>query len=281
MNLAKSKTKYLKCLILIISICFIIGALAACLPFSIYVPDKLEEDAINDTAYTVTYDSADSLGKLKDKTSYVFTNKDYVNDYRAGLLNAENQLSDMKIVTVDATATHGSQLNPYVIADKNDWRKFAKLMETDTNRGAGKYFLLTNDLDFDGDIFYPIRFFKGTFYGIGCSLKNISVSNWQYLTGTGDNVAAIASTTYGFGVFCQTIGATITDLIVDNYNYQEMPATPAYQNRAVSSTGGIIGFAAGNETVLNCHTVGNMVSSIAYGSFPTWGGIIGSHDGIA
>ncbi|MDE7191742.1 MAG: InlB B-repeat-containing protein, partial [Clostridia bacterium] len=278
MNLAKTKAKYLKCAILIILLCFTVGVISACLPFSIYVPDKLEEDAINDTAYTVTYDSADSLGKFKDKTSYVFTNKDYVDDYRAGLLNAENKLSDMKIITVDATATHGSQLNPYVIADKNDWRKFAKLMETDTSRGEGKYFILINDLDFDGDTFYPVRFFKGTFYGLGHSLKNISVSNWLYLTGSGDNTAAIASTTYGFGIFCQTTGATITDLVVEKFDYQEMPNTPAYGTRAVSNTGGVVGLALLDTWLLNCHTTGNIYSTLKYGRYPTRGGIVGSHD---
>ena len=74
MNLAK--TKYLKCAILIISICILLGAISACLPFSISLPDMLDEDAIDDAAMTITPNEIDGLGEFEDGYCYVYTNKD-------------------------------------------------------------------------------------------------------------------------------------------------------------------------------------------------------------
>ena len=276
MNSKKLKSKYLKCSILIISLCIILGAISACLPFSISLPDMLDENGIDKSAMTITTNASDGLGEFNDGSSYVYTDKDLIDKYRAGDASTPYDMTIQKVAKT--TSNRGTKENPYAISSTNDWKIFAKLMETDANRGSGKYFVLTQDIDFDGEDFYPIRFFKGTFYGQGYSLKNIKVSNWIYLTGTGENTANIASTTYGFGVFCQTNGAAITDLIVDNYNYIDMPATNAYQTRVISSTGGIIGLSLGSDYILNCHTYGRINSSITYGNYPAMGGIIGSRD---
>ncbi|MDE6362309.1 MAG: hypothetical protein K2L53_04960, partial [Clostridia bacterium] len=254
MNLAKSKAKYLKYAILIILLCFMVGVISANIPFiGVYSQNQQDNDILQSTRYDVTYDDADSLGKLQDNAMYIFTDKNLVKDYRAG-----TESSDTMIIYTSASTTHGSQTNPYVIADKSDWQKFLIMIEKDASHGAGKFFLLINSIDFAGETFYPLRFFKGTFYGLGNSFKNISISNWNYLNNNGVSTPIAKNTTYGYGVFCQTNGATITDFIVENFSYagpQEGSAPSGYSVRNIFM-GGVVGYSVGDDAVLNCHTTG-------------------------
>ncbi|MDE7070836.1 MAG: hypothetical protein K2O86_02540, partial [Clostridia bacterium] len=271
MNSKTTKAKYLKFAILIISVCFILGAISACLPFNISIP-TLDNDTIDNTAMTITQNSSDNLGEFNDGYSYVYTDKTKIDDYRAGT-------EDYDITTHKVAKTsinRGTQDNPYVIATTADWEIFVKRMETDSTRGSGQYFVLGADIDFTGVTFHPVRFFNGTFYGMGHSIKNISCDTWQYYN-NGTTLTDIASTTHGFGLICRTAGATITDLIVENFSYKEMPQTSRIETGSarVSHSGGIIGLATGDELVLNCHTSGEITKTASITDWMNVGGIVG------
>ena len=82
MNSKTLRAKYLKFAILIISVCFILGAISACLPFNISIP-TLDNDIINNTAMTITQNSTDNLGEFNDGYSYVYTDRTKIDGYRA------------------------------------------------------------------------------------------------------------------------------------------------------------------------------------------------------
>ena len=200
---------------------------------------------------------------------YVFTDKTKVDGFRAG-----TEDFDTTIVTVTG-GTEGTQTNPHVITTYDEWETFVKKMETDTTRGNGQFFVLGADIDFAGKTFHPVRFFNGTFYGLGYTLKNIDCSTWQYYN-NGTTLTNIASTTLGFGVFCRTSAATVTDLIVENFSYKEIPlsAIESTTNR-VGFAGGVIGMATGDEVVLNCHTSGEIIKTGLLTSYFENSGIVG------
>ncbi|MDE6606049.1 MAG: hypothetical protein K2K85_08555, partial [Clostridia bacterium] len=277
MNLAKSKSKYLKCAIFIISICILLGALSACLPFNISLPDTLKGEDIDNTAATITPNASDGFGEFNNGYSYVYTNKDLVENYRAG---DPSTPYDISIVKVDTSQARGTQKNPYVIASIDDWEIFVKFCGTDLTKSTGKYFVLASDLDFDGKTFNPVGKFGGTFYGMGHSLKNISCDTWQYWNGT-DYVAIGTSgqTNSGFGVFCSATNATITDLINQDFSYSGIPQT---ESNGVESgrgpyMGGILGVSFGNNFIMNCHTSGENNPGIRYSIQSASGGVVGEH----
>ncbi|MDE7070673.1 MAG: hypothetical protein K2O86_01700, partial [Clostridia bacterium] len=275
MNSKTLRAKYLKFTILIISICFILGAISACLPFNISVP-TLGNDAISNTVATITQNSSDNLGEFNDGYSYVYTDKTKIDGYRAG-----TEVYDITTHKVAKTSTNrGTQDNPYVIATTADWETFVKRMASDTTYGAGQYFVLGKDLDFDGVDFYPVINFNGTFYGVGHSLKNITCSSWKYWNASTNAYVDINTSNIahgGFGVFGQILGATITDLIVQDYSFQNIPQNTTCLDQHGPFVGGIAGFSYGNNVVLNCHTSGEITSNLTYTSHPICGGIIGDH----
>ncbi|MDE5910694.1 MAG: hypothetical protein K2H24_00005, partial [Clostridia bacterium] len=277
MNLAKSKSKYLKCAILIIAICLILGALSACLPFNISLPDTLKDEEIDNTAVTITPNASDGLGEFNNGYSYVYTNKDLIDKYRAG---DPSTPYDISIVKVDTSQARGTQKNPYVIATIADWETFVKFCGTDLTKSTGKYFVLANDIDFAGVDFHPVGKFGGTFYGMGHKLINIVCSNWQYWNGT-DYVAIGTSgqTNSGFGVFCSATNATITDLINENYSYSNFSQSSANGVGTLYGpyVAGIVGISFGNNFLLNCHSKGDIQSSITFTTYFISGGIVGTH----
>ncbi|MDE6869812.1 MAG: hypothetical protein K2J75_03700, partial [Clostridia bacterium] len=274
MNLAKSKSKYLKCAIFIISICILLGALSACLPFNISLPDTLKGEEMDNTAVTITPNASDGLGEFNNGYSYVYTDKDLINDYRAG---DSSTPYDISIVKVDTSQARGTQKNPYVIASETDWETFVQFVGNDGNKSSGKYFVLANDLDFDGKVFHPIAIFNGTFYGMGHSLNNITCSTWQYWNGTSfiniTNSNPISND--GFGLFCKTTGATITDLIIKDYSYQSVPSSGTNRTSHGPYFGGVTGIVFGDVSILNCHTQGEISHNGSYHNFNA--GIVGVH----
>ncbi|MDE5655429.1 MAG: hypothetical protein K2I46_07510, partial [Clostridia bacterium] len=279
MNSKTLRAKYLKFAILIISICFLVGAISACLPLNISVP-TLEDNTISDTAMTITTNASDGLGEFNDGYSYVYTDKTKIDDYRAG--TEDYDITTHKVAKTDSN--RGTQDNPYVIATTDDWEVFVKKMATATSGtniyGAGQYFVLGKDLDFDGVDFYPVINFNGTFYGMGHSLKNITCSSWKYWNASTNAYVDINTSNIahgGFGVFGQILGATITDLIVQDYSFQDIPQNTTCLDAHGPFVGGIAGFSYGNNVVLNCHSSGEITSNKTYTSHPICGGIIGDH----
>ncbi|MCX4363687.1 MAG: hypothetical protein OSJ74_09965, partial [Clostridia bacterium] len=283
MNAKKLKSKYLKCSVLIIALCIIIGAISACLPFSISLPGMLDENGIDKSAMTITTNASDGLGEFNDGYNYVYTDKDLIDRYRAGDASTPYDMTIQKVAKT--TSNRGTKENPYVIATLADWTRFAKNLDDGTisSYGSGQFFVLAKDIDFDGKTFYPVRFFNGTFYGFGHKLQNIALNGttgWVYWNGSAyaQIPTSGASSPYGYGVFCRTSNAIISDLIVENFEYKQMPATVTFNSRNETNTGGIVGVSWGQDYFLNCHTVGEIFSDIVYGAHHMGlGGIIGAH----
>ena len=198
----------------------------------------------------VTEENAGDLRNFANGTKYVFTDATKVTAFRAGTVE-----SDMTTIVVDTNEVLGTQFNPYVITTVDEWNLFTQKMEKDSTHGKAQYFTLGSDIDFKDQEFHPVRFFNGTFYGIGNSLKNISCNEWKYWDGT--QYISIGTTVNGFGVFCKTENATIADVIIDNYNYANMPQVSFDASRA-SGVGALIGFSNTADNVLNCHTLGTI-----------------------
>ena len=222
----------------------------------------------------VTYpNGTNELGCFPDGYSYVFTDKTKITSFRSRITD-----SDLTTVTVDSSLPVGNQKNPYVIADTDDWEKFAKKVITTNSNGLNQYFVLASDLDFSGVAFHPVYYFKGTFYGLGHSLKNISVSIWQsYISNT--TLTNMAAASYGYGVFGGVGGATITDLIVEDFQYKDMPQLSETRLR-ILRVGGIAGYSDGLDYILNCHASGEITSTKSYsGNYSGIGGMVGVHLG--
>ncbi|MDE6472180.1 MAG: hypothetical protein K2L52_04050, partial [Clostridia bacterium] len=167
----------------------------------------------------------------------------------------------------------------YTITTIDEWEVFVKKMATDSTHGTGQYYVLGNDLDFAGKAFHPIVNFSGTFYGLGYSLKNINCATWQYWTGsTYVNIGTSNIAHSGFGTFCKITNATITDLIVKDYSFQNIPqsSTLTPVTEWGPFTGAIAGVSYGNDNVLNCHTTGEVKSTITYATYFNASGIVGT-----
>ena len=224
-----------------------------------------------------TTPTAGSYSYFNNGVKYVFTDKTKVNGFRGG-----TEDFDITTVVVKSTDTEGTQTNPHVITTIDEWEVFVKKMAADSTYGAGQYFVLGADLDFDGVAFHPVANFNGTFYGLGYSLKNITVdtsSPWQYWNTSTNAYVTIGTNNIamgGFGVFCKVVGATITDLIVQDYCYRNTPT--GYQAFSGHSPyiGGVVGLSYGSDTILNCHASGEMPTTLSYANYTVYGGIIGS-----
>ncbi|MDE7071252.1 MAG: InlB B-repeat-containing protein, partial [Clostridia bacterium] len=275
MDSKTTKAKYLKFAILIISVCFILGAISACLPFNVSVP-TLGNDAIGNTATTITTNATDRLGEFRDGYKYVYTDKTKIDDYRAGDTNTPYDITTHEVAKT--SSNRGSQDNPYVISTTDEWDIFVQKMETDTTRGTGQFFVLGADLDFQGKTFHAVRYFRGTFYGLGHTLKNIDIASWTYVNSAGTETAIGTNDTYGYGIFCQTTGVTVTDLIVENFKcIGPAQSSMVYTSRA-SFIGTIIGYSNGIAEVYNCHATSTFnISNVTYSCYQPVGGIVGAH----
>ncbi|MDE6189706.1 MAG: hypothetical protein K2G37_05425, partial [Clostridia bacterium] len=253
-------------MIIIVAV-FILGAVLSCVPFDFTLYSAKEEIGVTNTAYNITANASDGLGEFNDGASYIYTDKTKVDDFRVA-----NIESDLTIQKVKKTQARGSIENPYVIANEDDWDRFAKNLDDGSiaNYGSEKYFVLAADLDFKERLFRPVRFFNGIFFGMGHKLQNISVSGteWQYWNSSTSSYAQIpvsgTGAPLGYGAFCRTTSAVITDLIIENFKYEQMLQTTAYSSRTGTNTGGIIGLSLGDDAVLNCHSIGSILSDIAY-----------------
>ena len=271
------KNNYLIKYVIVLAILIAMTVIAFAIPTGVGLigDDKLQEISssnLTNTAFNVNYPTAGELGQFDNGVTYVYTDPTKVDDFRSGAISR-----DITEVTVDTSKPHGtSQQNPYVISTLADWDNFVKRMATGTAYGAGEYFVLANDLDFTGEAFHPVRNFKGNFYGIGYALKNISCSSWQYWNGS--DYVPFTATNYGYGVFCNTIGTVITDLIIEDYEYLDIHSTSAFVGDRGSCVGGVVGYSTGECYILNCHAIGSISShNVTYSVHTPWGGIIGEH----
>ncbi len=192
--------------------------------------------------------AADSdYGKLRDGSNYYYSDVNKIDGYRNGTLD-----SDVSFNTVSASAEHGSANNPYVISTVAQWNALASDTANATN--ANKVFVLSADIDFEGQTFTPVNQLNAKFYGQNFALKNIT-----YAFGGGNTNCGI------FRVISQT---QVTDLGLDNNTFTNL----GY------SSGGLVGV-CDRSSVINTHFRGTLQSN-GGAAFAT-GGIVGRASGAA
>ncbi len=247
----------------------------------------------DDSSYISYPNGSGDLGRFVNGYQYLYTDKDLMANMHAGKIT-----EDMKTVIVahsDDSTWGKSASDPYVIATIEDWEVFVQKLAKDTAFGSGKFFTLANDLDFSSlpstvTQFHMAGIFQGTFYGLGHSLRNISCSNWVYFdkaTSTYKTVTASANySDGGFGIFGKLNNAVITDLMVENFSFTNVPQVASLSGGWVgSSVGGIAGVSYGTSYILNCQT-GGEIAHVTYtasntaGTFGWPAGILGCHKGV-
>ena len=208
---------------------YFVISIALLLCIAIAISDGMQAHNIADTATAPTASATlnATYGTFYQGSIYRYTDYRKVEDMHAGRIT-----DDTTVITIDSSKPHGSQKNPFVIDSIAKWNAFAADMNSTssgiTNYGAGYYFLLANDLDFDGLTFRTISSFDGTFYGLGHTLKNIKIAG----------VTDCAP-------FVILVNGVIADL--NNYNFN-------YVNCDQQS--GIVSGLSGDGHILNCHVEG-------------------------
>ena len=243
-------------------------------------------DKVTASASGITRPSGSTFGQLVDGSSYIYTDKTLMQATHAG-----NSTEDFTSKAVNTSLTHGTADNPYVIENRTDWENFVQWTAKDATFGAGRVFVLASDIDFaettssDGTAlppFHMVGVFQGAFYGTGHSLKNITNTDWVYYNKATSSYAAVTNaanyTNGGFGVFGKIQEAVITDLIVENFSFTNVPQVTSLGAWAGSSIGGIAGVSYGNNYILNCQTGGHIAHVSFSGNNFGWpSGIVGSH----
>ena len=256
-------------LAVVIVLSCVIGIFGDSVNITKYVGDNIDIN-ISDTSRPTT-PTTNGFSYFADGVKYVFTDKTKVDGFRAG-----TEDFDITTIIVKSTDVQGTQTNPHVITSIDEWEIFVKKMATDSTCGTGQYYVLGNDLDFDGEDFHPVLKFNGTFYGLGYSIKNITCDTWQYWTGSAyADLGASNIAHSGFGVFCKITNATIADLIVQDYSFQNIPQSSTLVSGHGPYNGAIAGVSYGNDSILNCHTVGEVKSTFNYTSHYILGGMVG------
>lgn len=85
----------------------------------------------------------------------------------------------------------GTEDNPYLIRDKEDFEQFLQRSNDETSYFDGKYFQIVNDIDFEGQTgTYRAQIFKGALNGLGHKLMNLNGGSNMILRnqGTIENV---------------------------------------------------------------------------------------------
>ncbi len=190
-----------------------------------------------------------TYGTLFHGSTYRYTDYTKVEDMHAGIINDDTQK-----VEVNSKEPHGTKENPFVIDSTSQWNDFAADMgDTSngiTNYGEGSYFIITKDLDFNGVTFKAVPQFKGTLYGLGHTILNISCS--------------FANDTYS-GLFMITDdGCVITDINVKDAYFS-----------AIKNVSGFICGVSNGAKILNCHANGNISRETAISTEAVVGGIVG------
>ncbi|MCM1306451.1 MAG: uL15 family ribosomal protein [Firmicutes bacterium] len=196
--------------------------------------DNTASAAIDPSIYNQPLDA--SFDALAHGSTYTFTDKTKVDQYRAGSI-----ASDTTTITVDRRQPHGSQLNPYVInsisGGSGSWNAFAAAMANSAtyNYGVGKYFVLTNDLNWkpgSSQIAYTkIGTFGGNFYGLGHSLINIVLD--------GNNNSNVS-------LFDIIMDGEFADVIVNSYTFNNVLFGACF---AINAYG---------TSFMNCHAQGSI-----------------------
>lgn len=133
----------------------------------------------------------------------------------------------------------GTQDNPYVIANSEQFAYFAQQMQSEDYNGAGEYFVLTADLELTAADWKPVFRFDGSFDGNG---HTIVYTQQEGMFATND----VNQRFYYFGLFGIQRG-TVSNL---NVSGDILVSVPAGVKPTELNVGGICGYTRG--TVSHC-----------------------------
>lgn len=162
----------------------------------------------------------------------------------------------------------GTQDNPYVIANSEQFAYFARQMESEDYNGAGEYFVLTADLELTAADWNPIFRFDGSFDGNG---HTIVYTQREGMVTTND----VNQQFYYFGLFGIQRG-TVSNL---NVSGDILVSVPAGVTIADLNVGGICGYTRG--TVTHCSSDVDIRFEEGANLAPNVGGIAGQIDNDA
>lgn len=171
---------------------------------------------------------------------------------------------------------HGTEADPYVLADKNDLAALADITNTARNHWQDTYFIMANDIDMAGiEDFKGIGagtnptiptnapfeyFFSGNFDGKGYTLKNMSIDGIAR-----NNDGAVLAPLYGSLHNCGLFGSLGEGAVVKN-----LTLDPSCSISGYGSVGGISGALNGSAIIDNCHVAADITAYNRYS-----GGIFG------
>lgn len=254
-------------------------------------------EGINDVVLKVTEGVDSSSAKITFATTEA--------DIKKAVLSGKHtdKLEFTVGIEVDPTAT-----DVLKIGTADQLRTFAKFVDEGKTDASGKKYSemnveLTADIDLEASdengnpiCFDPIgsyrnkQAFKGTFDGQGHTIRNLNQNTWALNNGyyyTGD---------LGLGLFGLVENATIKNLNIDGSEISGESAIcgvvaavsageTTFENIKVSNAkcadyqynaGGIVGFASGKQTFINCHVDASTTIGGQWGDFNNAnGGVIG------
>lgn len=159
----------------------------------------------------------------------------------------------------------GTQDNPYVIANSEQFAYFAQQMQSEDDNGAGEYFVLTADLELTAADWKPVFRFDGSFDGNG---HTIVYTQQEGMFTTND----VNQRFYYFGLFGIQRG-TVSNL---NVSGDILVSVPDGVNISDLNVGGICGYTRG--TVSHCSSDVAIRLEESKNLAPAVGGIAGQID---
>lgn len=172
-------------------------------------------------------------------------------------------------VTFPSVGGDGSEASPYLI---NDVNTFLYLMQMDTK---GKYYQLTNDLDFKDVSTYPSIDFKGNLEGNHHTLSNITSKNSGVFYNVGEyDIRAIVQNinienikSIGTGDSIGGFASVITNGIVKDVHVVSGMVSNVTSINELASTGGFVGNVFPSAVIENCSATVNVTAPKNVGGF--------------
>ncbi len=227
----------------IISLSFVLAlalTLLGVLALDLVIPSSPSPDLSANAAVS----AAGSFDKLLNGSKYYYSTANSSNSNTA--------------VTVDSSQGHGTQKNPFVINNINQWVLFSNMIAANNGTYQGKYYVLGADLDFANNTIASAGAnvnFTGTIYG------NKHVIRRANITAGGSSG----------GLIYALNGGSVYDLIIDSSCTFNMTV-----NKSLNA-GTLTGY-ANNATIVNVHSNANL--TVSNGSLTSYqylatGGLIG------
>lgn len=198
---------------------------------------------------------------------------------------------------------NGTELSPYQISSAADFTKLADAIESSGFDYAGRYFILTADIDFTDTPLVPVgslnKPFNGFFDGAGHSISNVknlvndetmqrerALFGHVGIKGVISNIKLTASDIRGNlntgGIVGMLAGRVENCSVAEDCNVYSLPSDIDTSNPKVYTgdySGGIAGFAAITAVITDCENNGQIVAQhqsggIVGGSDPSKGAVV-------